>query len=234
MAYLAVLLAICILSHESRNTIGIDNRVRRIAERQRRPTARLRVVLRLKLGKALGVIQVVGERDIGRQVRARVQCAAALAAVESGHEGVLVDPVGAGGRAREAGGDAVAGAVDAVFGVEVDFRHDARHVNALVVADAAGFVVWHEEVGEFLGGDFVLADGALISLGGVLEDVVGVVHVVVVDLVLVVIADGDGAGEGRGGEKDGAEESGSGEMHFDYLLKVWLGFGKIVALLKSK
>jgi hypothetical protein len=80
----------------------------------------------------------------------------------------------------------------------------------------------------------VRGGGGLLSLGGVLEDVVGVVHVVAVNLVLVVIADGDGAGEGGGGEKDSAEESGSGEMHFDYLLKVWLDFGKIVALLKSK
>ena len=49
--------------------------------------------------------------------------------------------------------------------------------------------------------------GGLLSVGGVLEDVVGVVHVVVVDLVLVIIAGGNGAGDGGGDEKDGAEES---------------------------
>jgi hypothetical protein len=35
-------------------------------------------------------------------------------------------------------GDAVAGAVDAVAGVEVDFFYDAGHVYALVVAGTAG------------------------------------------------------------------------------------------------
>lgn len=54
---------------------------------------------------------------------------------------MLVDPVGAGCGTGETGGDAVAGAVDAVFGVEVDFCYDAGHVDALVVAHAAGFVV---------------------------------------------------------------------------------------------
>jgi hypothetical protein len=61
----------------------------------------------------------------------------------------------------QASGDAVAGAVDAVFGVEVDFSDDAGHINALKVADAARLVVRDHEFGEFLGVDLVFADGAL-------------------------------------------------------------------------
>lgn len=74
---------------------------------------------------------------------------------------MLVDPVGAGQRAGQAFGNAVAGAVDAIAGVEVDFRHDAGHVDALIVADAARLVVGDHEVGESAGSDFVFADGTL-------------------------------------------------------------------------
>ena len=77
---------------------------------------------------------------------------------------MLVDPVGAGEGAGQAGGDAVAGAVDAVLGVQVDFGDDAGHINALVVADAAGLTIGDEQVGESFGGDIIFADGALTVL----------------------------------------------------------------------
>jgi hypothetical protein len=132
----------------------------------------LRVVLGLQLLEALGVVHVVGQCDVGGQVGAGVQSAAALAAVERGHEGVLVNPVGAGAGARQACGDAVAGAVDAVFGVQVDFGHNAGHVDALEVAYAAGFARGDEEIGEFMRGDLARADGAL----AVVEWLVGCVY----------------------------------------------------------
>jgi hypothetical protein len=58
---------------------------------------------------------------------------------------MLVNSVGAGEGTRETDGDAVAGGVDAVFSVEVDFDDDAGHVDTLEVADAAGFVVEDHE-----------------------------------------------------------------------------------------
>lgn len=170
---LAVLLAIDVLGHEARDAIGVEDGVGGVAEGQGGAAAGLGVVLGLQLGEALGVVEVVGERDVGRQVGAGVERAAALAAVEGRREGVLVHPVGAGGGARQARGDAVACAVDAVFGVQVDFRHDARHVDAAVVAHAAGLVLRDDEVGEPLGGDLVLADGTVAGRV-VVSDVAGV------------------------------------------------------------
>lgn len=105
--------------------------------------------------------EIICEGDIGWQVGAGVERAGALAAVQLGHEGVLVNPVGAGEWAGQAGSDAVAGAVDTVLVVEVDFGNDSGHVNALVVADAAGLVVGDLEVGEFVGVDLAFADGTV-------------------------------------------------------------------------
>lgn len=212
---LAVLLVVGILRDKSTDAKGVDHGVGSIAEGKRCGATGLGVVLWLELLEALAVVQVIRERDIGRQVGAGVERAGALAAVERGREGVLVDPVGASGRARQAGGDAVAGGVDAVFGVKVNFRDDAGHVNALKVADAAGLVIWDEEVGEALRGDYVLADGTLISLGSVLEDVKAVIHVMVVDLMLVVIANSDRSSESGGSKEDSADERRSREMHFE-------------------
>ena len=133
----------------------------RIAEGEWRGAASLWVVLGLELVESDALGEVIGERDIGWQVGAGVERAGALAAIERGDEGVLVDPVGAGEGAGQALGDAVAGAFDAVFEVEVDLGDDAGHVDALVVADAAGLVLGDQEVGESSGGDFGFADGAV-------------------------------------------------------------------------
>jgi hypothetical protein len=153
------------LSHKARDTVWVRDGTRRILERERRSAASLRVILGQELIKPSAVGEIIREGDVAWQVGARVESARALAAVE-GAEGVLVDPVGAGGGAGEAGGDAVAGRVDAVFEVEVNFCYDAGHVDALEVADAAGFGVRDLEVGECGGVDFIFADGAL--AGGVL------------------------------------------------------------------
>jgi len=76
---------------------------------------------------------------------------------------MFVDPVGAGEGARKAGGNAVAGGLDAVAGVKVDFGDDAGHVNALEVAYAARFVAGDHEVWEGIGVDFIFANSALAS-----------------------------------------------------------------------
>ena len=158
---LAVLLVILVLSHEARHTIRVGNSHGGIAKGERRAAAGLGVVCRLELLEAGAAGEVVRKGDVGGQVGARVEGAGALAAVEMGDEGVLVDPVGAGEGARQALGDAVAGAFDAVFEVEVDLGDDAGHVDALVIADAAGLVLGDLEVGESSGGDFGFADGAV-------------------------------------------------------------------------
>jgi hypothetical protein len=159
--HLAVKLVVLILSHEARDTIRISLSHGQIAEGEWRGATSLWVVLGLELAESDALVEVVGERDIGWQVGAGVERAGALAAIECGCEGVLVDPVGAGEWARQAGGDAVTGAVDAVFGVEINFGDDTGHVNALEVADAARLVVRDHEFGEFVGVDLVFADGAL-------------------------------------------------------------------------
>jgi len=161
---LAVQLAIGILGHEARDTIWVWDGKGRIEPGEERTATSLRVISRRELIEPSAVGEIVREGDVGWQVGARIESAGALAAVEGGDEGVLVDPVGAGQGAGEAGGDAVAGGVDAVAGVEVDFGDDTGHVNALEVADAAGLVVGDLEVGECVGVDFLFADGALISL----------------------------------------------------------------------
>ena len=155
---LTVLLAIGILRHKARDTMHVWDRIVHIFEGERRTAAHLRV-----LGKKIDVNasgQIVRERDVGGKVGRGVQCAGALAAVKSLVKGMLVDPVGARERAGKTGGDAVAGGFDAVAEEEVDFGDDAGHVDALVVADAAGFVVRDQEVGEGGGVDFIFADGA--------------------------------------------------------------------------
>lgn len=190
----------------------------RIAEGEWRGAASLWVVLGLELVESDALGEVIGERDIGWQVGAGVERAGALAAIERGDEGVLVDPVGAGEWARQAGGDAVAGAFDAVFGVEVDFGDDAGHVNALEVADAARLVVRDHEIGEFAGVDLVFADGALISVGRVLEDVVAVVHIMAIHVMVIALfclaASDDRTGDSGGSEK-GSREERSCETHVE-------------------
>jgi len=71
---------------------------------------------------------------------------------------MLEDPVRAAGGTREAGGDAVAGAVDAIFVEEVCLCYDACHVDALVVAHAAAVVAGGGKVGELVLVYFVAAD----------------------------------------------------------------------------
>jgi hypothetical protein len=144
---LAVQFAITILRHKARDSTQVRNRTVRILEREERTAAMLGVIRGRELVEASAVGQIIRQGDVGRQVRARVQRARSLAAV-GGDEGVLVDPVRAGEGAGEAGGDAVAGGVDAVAGIEVDFGDNAGHVDALEVADAAGFAAWGHEVGE--------------------------------------------------------------------------------------
>ena len=158
---LAVLLASLVLSHEARNTIRILNSVCRIAERERCTASRLWVICGLELIESSAAGEIVCERDVRWQVGARVESAGALAAVEGRHEGVLVDPVGAREGTVQALRDAVAGAVDAIAGVEVDFCHNASHVNASEVADAARLVLRDHEIREFLGVDLIFADGAV-------------------------------------------------------------------------
>jgi hypothetical protein len=144
---LAVLLAITILRHEARDRTQVRDGAVHILEGEERTAAGLGVVPRAQLVEAGALAQIIRQGDVGRQVRARVEGAGALAAV-GGDEGMLVDPVGAGEGAGEAGGDAVAGGVDAVAVVEVDFGDDAGHVDALEVANAAGFAAGDHEVGE--------------------------------------------------------------------------------------
>jgi hypothetical protein len=215
---LAVKLAVGVLSHEARDTIRILKSHSRIAESEWRAATSLWVVLGLELVESDALVEIIGERDIGWQVGAGVQSAGALAAVELGDEGVLVDPVGAGGWVGQAGGDAVAGAVDAVFGVEIDFGDDAGHVDALVIADAAGFVVGDHEVGELACVDLVFADSALVSLGRVLEDVGAVIHVMLIHIMIVALrclaASDDRTGESGGSEKDSRKER-SCEAHIE-------------------
>src|ERR1700722_9986687 len=122
---LAVLLASLVLSHEARNTIRIMNSHGRVAESKRRTATSLRVICRLELLKSSAVGEIICEGDIGWQVGAGGERAGALAAIELGHESVLVNPVGAGEWAGQAGSDAVAGAVDTVLVVEVDFGNDS-------------------------------------------------------------------------------------------------------------
>jgi len=98
---------------------------------------------------------------------------------------------------------AVAGAVDAVFEVQVDHGDDAGDVDAFEVADAAAVVGGCLELGELGLGDFPLADGPVVVLLLVGEDVdVGV------GVVVVVAADGsEGTGE-DGGSKECGEDGG--------------------------
>jgi hypothetical protein len=163
--HLTILLPIRILRHKPTNPKRIHNRIRGIPERERCLTARLGIILRLQLIEALAIGEIIFQRDVRRQIGAGIQRARALAAVEVRHRRVFVDPVGAGCGAVEAGRDAVAGAVDAVFGVEVDFGNDAGHVDALVVADAARFAPGDDEVGESVGRDDVFADCAFTLVG---------------------------------------------------------------------
>jgi len=78
--HLAVLPTLGIPNCESRDTIFIHLRIRRIQESQRRITSLLRVHAN-NVG-AMAVRNVVCERDVGRKVGARVESARALAAIE--------------------------------------------------------------------------------------------------------------------------------------------------------
>ncbi len=83
---------------------------------------------------------------------------------------MLINPVGAGQWARKASGDAVTGAVDTVFGVQVNFGDNAGHIYALVIAHTTRFSAGHQEVGEFLDGDVIFADGTFAVEGKQLVD----------------------------------------------------------------
>lgn len=51
---------------------------------------------------------------------------------------MLVHPIRARERTLEAGGDTIAGGVNAIIGIKVHFRDDTRHVNTLVVWKGIG------------------------------------------------------------------------------------------------
>jgi len=123
---------------------------------------------------------------------------------------VLVDPVGAGEGAGQTGGDTVAGAVDAVFGVEVDFGDDTSHIDALVVAHTTALSVRYREIWKSLDSDVVLADGTLISLSAILEDVIAVVQIIGIH-----ISGTERASKSGRSKENGGKDGGSCEMHFE-------------------
>jgi len=118
---------------------------------------------------------------------------------------VLVDPVGTGERAAEAGGDTVASGPD-LGEVDVDFSNNTGHVDALKVANTSPVDIIWEHKRELLESDLILADGALISVAAAWKDVVVIVHVmdihIGVALVPIVIATGNKRTSESGGSKE--------------------------------
>jgi hypothetical protein len=131
--YLAVLLIVLILSHEPRDSIRIGLLHIGGQEGERCPATCLRVIGGLKQAETSTIIKIVVQGDVGRKIGTRVQRARSLSAIQGGHEGMLVHPVRAREWTFEAGSDTIAGGVNAVFRIEVDFGDDASHVNALEV-----------------------------------------------------------------------------------------------------
>jgi len=203
---LAVLAVVLVLGDEARDAERVGDGVVDVEEGERGRGAGLPDVHGLEGHEAAAGGEVVAERDAGGQVGRAVEGAGpeALVAV---HEGVLEDPVGAGGRLLEALGHAVAGGADAVAREEVQLRHHPGHVDAAVVPHAPALAGRRGQLGEPMLGHPALADGpVVVGVGGVGEDVeLGVV--VVADL------DGEGGGDGEGGHEDGGQ-GGGGEVHF--------------------
>jgi len=192
-----------IANSKARNTILVWHGSSGVQESQRSVAASLGVGT--KRGKARALVGIVLEGHAKREVRRGVQSAAAFAAVERGREGVLVDPVGAGGGVVETLCGAVAGAVDAVFEVEVLHRHDARDVDAGKVADAAAVFGWGLEERELMLGDLALADGVVVVLvvGGEDVDVSVGIIILIADFVGREGSRDDCGGDGQDGENGG-------------------------------
>jgi len=156
----------------------------------------------LRETQASAVVQIIDQCDILGEIGAGVQCARALSIIEASSESVLEDPVGAATWAVETLSCAVAGGVDAVFEVEVHHGDDAGDVDALEVADAATVIGGCLELRELGLGDLSLADGPVVVLVCVGEDVdVGVGVVVCVAAAEAV----EGSSE-DGGSEEGRED----------------------------
>jgi len=125
-------------------------------------------------------VQIIYQGNIRREVRRRIEGAGTTTGVKSGNESVFEDPVCAGERGGEAGGDAVAGGLD-FWEVEVHFSYHAGHVDALIIANTTTAEVRRDdERRELFGCDLALADCTFEAGVGVFEDVEVVVHVIVI------------------------------------------------------
>jgi hypothetical protein len=108
---------------------------------------------------------------------------------------MLVDPIRAGDRTGKAGLNAVAGTVDAIRRVKIDFCHNASHINALEIcgtcqydfflfsmlfisvltANTTAFTMWNTQVGELVHSDITLTYGPIIAIAAIFENVILVV-----------------------------------------------------------
>jgi len=121
--------------------------------------------------------EIVVDCDVGGEVELRVQCASTVAGLDGSRGGKFVDVCSARGRAVQALLDAVAFVLDRGEG-QINFRHDAGHVEAPGVSDAA-----------FVHGWQVRADALEASF-----------IVMIVVLVVVIIASTKRAGDDAGSE----------------------------------
>jgi len=208
-AYLAVLSSLNISDSKSRNTILvwlisglIESGERSIASGlgvQANDTSSLRKT------QSSAVLQIIDQGNTLGKVGAGVQGARSLPIIQAISESMLEYPVGAALWAVETLSCAVAGGVDAVFEVQVDHGDDAGDVDTFEVAHAAAVVGGCLELGELGLGDFPLADGPVVVLLLVGEDVdvaVGVVAIV------AAAEAGQGSSEDGGGEE--SRENGGG------------------------
>jgi len=137
-------------------------------------------------------VQIIYQGNIRREVGRRIEGAGTTTGVKSGNKGVFEDPVCAGERGGEAGGDAVTCGLD-FWEVEIHFGYHASHVDALIIANTTTAEVRRDdERRELFGCDLALADCTFEAGVGVFEDVEAVVHVI------VVVTFDDRASEGAG------------------------------------
>jgi len=176
-----------IANSEARDTVLVWHGAVDVQEGQRRITTKLWVGP--KRSEVDTGIEIVAESDGGWEVGRRVKSARTLAAIETSHESVLEDPVGAGSWMLETGCSAVAGAVDAVLEEEVDGGRDTCDIDAGKVANTPTIVGGGLQVREALLGDLAAADGVVIIFVVAGEDVDVLVGVI------VLVADFEG-GEG--------------------------------------
>jgi len=194
---------------KSRNTILVWLGSSLIESGERSIASRLGVCAKdtgsLRETQSSAVVQIIHKGDVLRKVGAGVQGAGSLPIIKLGLESMLEYPVGAALWAVETLSCAVAGRFDAVFEVQVDHGDDAGDVDAFEVAHAAAIVGGGLELGEFVLGDFSLADCPVVIfvLGGEDVDVaVGVVAIV------AAAEAGQGSSEDGGGEE--SREDGGG------------------------